>query len=95
MKQTGLELQVIATRVTVDPAFVRITLKDGREICFPWQANIKLRNATAEQRAEVELICVGTGLHWPQLDEDLLVIGIMEGRIGQKTGNIDMRTSAA
>ncbi len=95
MKHTVLELQIIATRVTVDPAFVRLTLKDGREICFPWQANNKLRNATAEQRAEVELICAGTGLHWPQLDEDLSVIGIMEGRFGQKSENSDRRTSAA
>ena len=95
MKHTVLELQIIATRVTVDPAFVRISLKDGREICFPWQANIKLSNATPEQRGDVELICSGTGLHWPQLDEDLSVIGIMEGRFGQKTEKTDKRTSAA
>ena len=95
MKHTVLELQIIATQVSVDSAFVRITLKDGREISFPWRANIKLGNATAEQRADVELICAGTGLHWPQLDEDLSVIGIMEGRYGQKSENSTPRSSAA
>jgi hypothetical protein len=95
MKHTVLELQVIATGVVIDPAFVRVSLKDGREICFPWLANGKLRSATPEQRADVEIICAGTGLHWPQLDEDLSVLGIMEGRFGQKTENSVKRNSAA
>ena len=95
MKHTVLELQIIATQVCVDPAFVRITLKDGREISFPWKTNVKLSNGTAEQRANVELICAGTGLHWPQLDEDLSVIGIMEGRYGQKSDTTATRSSAA
>ncbi|MCF8304622.1 MAG: DUF2442 domain-containing protein [Bacteroidales bacterium] len=31
----------------------------------------------------IELICDGTGLHWPDLDEDLSLAGIMEGRYGK------------
>ncbi|MFM6661038.1 MAG: DUF2442 domain-containing protein [Microcystis panniformis] len=30
----------------------------------------------------MELNCDGTGLHWETLDEDLSIIGILEGRLG-------------
>ncbi|HOA75581.1 MAG TPA: hypothetical protein PK458_19560 [Phycisphaerae bacterium] len=30
----------------------------------------------------MEIICNGTCLHWPELDEDLSVLGILEGRLG-------------
>jgi hypothetical protein len=42
--------------------------------------NKKMKNATVDQISEIEIICEGTGLHWPQLDEDLSVTGILEGR---------------
>jgi hypothetical protein len=41
-----------------------------------------LRNASPEQLRNIELICDGAGLHWPDLDEDLSVIGIIKGRFG-------------
>jgi hypothetical protein len=57
-------------------------LEDGREIRFPITKNRRLRNATPEQLNHVELICDGTGIHWEDLDEDLSVNGILEGRLG-------------
>jgi hypothetical protein len=42
--------------------------------------NKKLREATSCQLQNIEIICNGTGLHWPDLDEDLSLTGIMEGR---------------
>jgi hypothetical protein len=57
-------------------------LADAREIRFPAAKSRRLRNATPAQLAHVELICNGTGLHWPDLDEDLSVLGIIEGRFG-------------
>ena len=59
-----------------------IRLEDDREIRFPVSKNRRLRGATPEQLRNVELICDGTGLHWPDLDEDLSVLGILEGRFG-------------
>jgi len=38
--------------------------------------------ATPAQLNNIEIICGGTGLHWPDLDEDLSVVGILEGRFG-------------
>ena len=43
-----------------------IRLDDEREIRFPATKNRRLRNATPEQLANIELICNGTGLHWPR-----------------------------
>ena len=38
-----------------------------------------LRNATPEQRAGYEIGGGGISLHWPELDEDLSVAGLMAG----------------
>lgn len=82
MKYTILELRERATEAFVDAGFVCIRMEDGREIRFPVSKNRRLRNATPAQLANIELICNGTGLHWPDLDEDLSVIGILDGRFG-------------
>ncbi|MFO7659185.1 MAG: DUF2442 domain-containing protein, partial [Bacteroidales bacterium] len=59
-----------------------IQMTDKKEIRFPVEKNTKLLRATDEERNNIEIICNGTGLHWPDLDEDLSVIGIIEGRYG-------------
>jgi len=82
MKYSLLELQSRAVEVFAEGGLVCIRLEDGREIRFPASKNRRLRTATPAQLASVELICNGTGLHWPDLDEDLSVLGILEGRFG-------------
>jgi hypothetical protein len=57
-------------------------LSDKKEVRFPVELNSKLRTASVEQRSNIEIICNGTGLHWPDLDEDLSITGIIEGRFG-------------
>jgi len=76
------EFQTRATEAFVEQGFVCIRLEDGREIRFPASKNRRLRDATPSQLANIELICNGTGLHWPDLDEDLSILGILEGRLG-------------
>ena len=73
---------VRATAVTVADGWVIVQLDDEREIRFPAAKRRRLRRAAAAQLRNVELICNGTGLHWPDLDEDLSVQGILEGRFG-------------
>ena len=82
MKSTVLELNTKATSVVVQGDEVAITLADGRRVAFPWTANRRLREAAPSQRNHVVLICGGTGLSWPELDEDLSLLGILEGRFG-------------
>jgi len=82
MKYSILELQAKATDVFVEKGWICVRLEGDREIRFPASKNRRLRNATPAQLANIELICNGTGLHWPDLDEDLSVLGIIEGRFG-------------
>lgn len=71
-----------ATKVWIDDGWVWFRLQDEREIRFPVSKNRRLRNASSVQVRNIELICDGTGIHWPDLDEDLSVNGILEGRLG-------------
>lgn len=81
MKYTIAEL-TRATRAWAEDGWIWVHLEDGLEVRFPIAKNRRLRNATHKQLNNVELICDGTGLHWPDLDEDLSVNGILEGRFG-------------
>jgi hypothetical protein len=82
MRYSILELQTRAVEAFVEEGSVCIRLEDGREIRFHATKNRRLRSATPAQLANIELICSGTGLHWPELDEDLSILGILEGRLG-------------
>ncbi len=83
MRSSAIDVEAKASSVRVDGGRVFVRLTDEREISFPVAGNRRLRGGTPEQLAHVEIICGGTGLHWPELDEDLSVAGILEGRIGR------------
>ena len=57
-------------------------LGDLRNFHAGGHKNRRLSKATPSALANVELICGGTGLHWPDLDEDLSIQGLLEGRFG-------------
>jgi hypothetical protein len=76
------ELMFVAEKAWLDNNMICILLSDKREVRFPVSLNTKLRTASSEQQGNIEIICNGTGLHWPELDEDLSITGILEGRFG-------------
>jgi hypothetical protein len=82
MKYTVAELMFIAVKAWYENQMICILLSDKKEIRFPVELNTKLKQATDAQRNNIEIICNGTGLHWPDLDEDLSLTGIIEGRFG-------------
>ncbi len=84
MKYTVVELNFVATKARYHDGMICVMLDDDREIRFPVHLNERLKNATPDALNNIEIICNGAGLHWPELDEDLSVMGIMEGRIGSK-----------
>ena len=63
----------------VDDALV-IDLNDGRTITAPLAWYPRLLYATARERRRWRLIGGGEGIHWPDLDEDLSVEGLLAGR---------------
>ena len=56
-----------------------VDLLDGRTISVPLAWYPRLLHATAEQRAGWELAGAGFGIHWPEIDEDLSVAGLLAG----------------
>ena len=56
-----------------------VSLKDGRRIITPLWWYPRLYNATPEQRANWEVAGAGRGIHWPDVDEDLSLEGMLRG----------------
>jgi len=69
-----------ATNVFVTDDTLTVDLGDGRTICVPLVWYPRLAHGTAEERATWRLIGRGEGIHWPQLDEDISVEGLIAGR---------------
>lgn len=59
---------------------VFVELYDGRIIGFPADRFKILSQATEEELSEVTLELDGYALRWDNLDEDITVPGIVEGR---------------
>lgn len=56
-----------------------VDLMDGRTIAVPIAWYPRLQSATPDQRAKWEVAGAGYGIHWPQIDEDLSVEGLLRG----------------
>jgi Protein of unknown function (DUF2442) len=57
-----------------------VDLCDGRTIATPIIWYPRLRDATDAQRRNWRLNGSGYGIHWPDIDEDLSVEGMLDGR---------------
>lgn len=69
-----------AQSVSVSEDSVRVDLVDGRTIIAPLSWFPRLWYGTAAERANFEIIGDGAIIHWPDLDEDLSVAGLLAGR---------------
>src|SRR5881227_1191838 len=67
-------------RVTVTEDAVAVDLNDGRTVTAPLAWYPRLLHGTARERRHWRLIGGGEGVHWPDLDEDLSVEGLLAGR---------------
>lgn len=80
MNTTNLELDPRAIRAWVQNRMVFVELTDGRQIGFPAARFRLLAQAPDELLAKVELCLNGAALLWEELDEDITVRGVVEGR---------------
>jgi hypothetical protein len=55
-----------------------VTLMDGRKIATPLDWYPRLQGASASQRRNYEIMPMG--IHWPDIDEDLSIAGMLKGR---------------
>ncbi len=56
-----------------------VLLVDGRRVTVPLAWFPRLLHGTRQQRENYEVLGDGTGIHWPDLDEDLSVAGLLKG----------------
>ena len=71
-------------RVTKDQIIA--DLADGRVISVPLAWSWRLSEATPAQRAKFRLIGTGQGVHWPDVDEDISVEGLLYGTPAPRPG---------
>ena len=69
-----------AEKVSVADDTLHMELSDGRAISVPLAWYPRLMHATQSERDRWELIGGGQGIRWPDLDEDLIVEGLIAGR---------------
>lgn len=74
-----LPVSALAKSVEFDDEMMHVAFTDGRVLGVPLVWFPALREATPEQRARYEIGGGGVSLHWPELDEDLSIAGLMAG----------------
>ncbi len=67
-----------AIGVSFSESKMNLVLEDGRELSVPLEWFPKLRDATREQLSKWRFIGNGEGIHWEELDEDILVEKLFE-----------------
>src|ERR1700722_16148225 len=71
-------IRAIAVRLTEDTLIV--DLADGRSVSTPLAWYPRLLHGSLAERGSTRLIGGGEGIHWPDLDEDISVEGMLAGR---------------
>jgi len=79
MNTLAIELHPQVQAIKCTDADLIVELLDGRAISAPLIWFPRLSEATQQQRSNWELLGDGEGIHWPELDEDLSVAGLLSG----------------
>jgi hypothetical protein len=73
----NVEPRIQNVKITSDAIIAYLV--DGRVLSVPLVWSWRLSEATAKQRRRFELIGDGQGVHWPDVDEDISVEGMLHG----------------
>lgn len=68
-----------ATSVSFTSDSLEVDLSDGRTISAPLAWYPRLLAASQAERADWQLLGDGVVIHWPQIDEDLSIAGLLKG----------------
>jgi len=71
-------LRIINVTITDDT--LAVDLEDGRTVIVPIGWYPRLAYGTSTERANFEISGAGYGIHWPDLDEDIGVEGLLLGK---------------
>ncbi len=75
----------LAQSVRFDDEMMHVSFTDGRIVSVPLIWFPLLHEATPEQREHYEIDGGGVSLHWPDIDEDISVAGLLDGADWQST----------
>ena len=75
------DAEPLATGVEISDSMLKVLLDDGRELAVPIEWFPRLRDATSGQRSNWRIIVRGEGIHWPDIDEDISIAGLLRGRV--------------
>ncbi len=79
MSTLAVELNPQAQSIKCTDVALIVELVDGRTISAPLVWFPRLSQATEDQRNNWELLGDGEGIHWPDVDEDLSINGLLVG----------------
>jgi hypothetical protein len=77
---TSEAVAVLAHHVVVTAETLSVDLSDGRTIAVPLAWYPRLLDGTPRERNRWRLIAGGEGIHWPDLDEDISVANLLDGK---------------
>lgn len=80
-------LDARAREVRVSAENLVVDLVDGRTLTVPLAWFPRLWYGSEDERARFELLGEGSYIHWPDLDEDLTVAGLLAGRRSRESGD--------
>jgi Protein of unknown function (DUF2442) len=86
MNTSPAEVTLVQAQIVVfsDDSFT-IELTDGRSLTIPISWYPRLVHGSQKERMNWELLGDGIGIHWPDLDEDISVEGLLAGRHSGET----------
>lgn len=79
MSSLAIQIDPRAEHVHCTDDELVVALSDGRTLSVPLAWFPRLANAQPEDRAAFELLGDGQGVHWPALDEDISILGLLAG----------------
>src|SRR4051812_13140416 len=74
----------VAARFDRRRSRIVVGLNTGVEVAFPTRLAEGLADAAPDDLADIEISPSGLGLHWPRLDADIYVPGLLQGAFGSK-----------
>ena len=79
MSSLALRVEPLAQSVTLTEAELVVSLVDGRVLSTPLVWFPRLFSAPPAARRHYELLGNGEGIHWPDVNEDISVAGLLAG----------------
>ncbi len=79
MSSLAVETKALARQITVSDTELTVELADGRRVSAPLTWFPRLLEASPAAEDRWQLLGDGEGIHWPEIDEDLSVRGLLAG----------------